>query len=294
MKIFVSWSGDRGKELAKFLESWLSQLIQEGEPFISPAIPKGKLWLDQITAALRECQVGVVILTPESQGSNWLNFELGVIHRSGERPVMPLLVGMGTSDIASPLNLFQSTLSDDPDEVFALVKSLNALRDKPMEATPLREAFDLWYPRFEDKIQEVLAMETPVHPARSAEDKLDEVVERLRSLERGVASAVPSMHPADALLAPLLSEDSRRYWRDHLIEVAQTNTRVAPLRQEDLVAGTRVEHHNMGGGTITNVLHDDDGRPDSVIVNFPHGGGDRAIALKTTPLWRVDMPEASS
>lgn len=42
MKIFLSWSGEKSKNIAESLKDWLEQVIQTSEPWISTSIEKGK------------------------------------------------------------------------------------------------------------------------------------------------------------------------------------------------------------------------------------------------------------
>jgi hypothetical protein len=48
MKIFISWSGNKSKNVATYLKSWIEQIIQAADPWISVDIDKGKKWNGEI------------------------------------------------------------------------------------------------------------------------------------------------------------------------------------------------------------------------------------------------------
>jgi hypothetical protein len=53
MQIFVSWSGRAAQALAAFLQTWLRQVIQELDPFMSTnSIAKGARWSPEIAKRL--------------------------------------------------------------------------------------------------------------------------------------------------------------------------------------------------------------------------------------------------
>lgn len=79
MKVFLSWSGERSKVVAKSLSEWLEQVLQAVEPWISTDIEKGKRWDGEISQKLEQSKVGIICLTKDNLESTWLHFEAGAI-----------------------------------------------------------------------------------------------------------------------------------------------------------------------------------------------------------------------
>ena len=79
MKVFISWSGELSKLVAKELSEWLPSIIQSVEVFYSPEdIQKGENWDLRLTKELEECKYGIVCLTKENVSAPWVHFEAGL------------------------------------------------------------------------------------------------------------------------------------------------------------------------------------------------------------------------
>lgn len=109
--VFISHISEE-KEVAVAFKS----LIEESflgmiDLFVSSdhlSVPLGQRWLDDITSALKNCVVEIIICSPKSVVRPWINFEAG----SGwvrDIPVIPLChSGMEPSNLPIPLNLLQA------------------------------------------------------------------------------------------------------------------------------------------------------------------------------------------
>jgi hypothetical protein len=109
MKIFISWSGDKSKEIAEFLKNWIEQIIQAAEPWISVDIEKGKRWNSEISDKLENSKVGIFCITKENLNSPWILFEAGAISKSSDSYVCTFLIDINPTDLTGPLSLFQAT-----------------------------------------------------------------------------------------------------------------------------------------------------------------------------------------
>lgn len=94
----------------------LKQLIEESflgmlSVFVSSdenSISSGSRWLDNITSALGNCAIELILCSPNSVKRPWINFEAGA-GWVREIPVIPLChSGMEPSSLPVPLNLLQA------------------------------------------------------------------------------------------------------------------------------------------------------------------------------------------
>jgi hypothetical protein len=88
----------------------------------------GQRWWDNILANIRECDIFVFALSPESWNSEACKSELGYVVQLG-KPILPVLVsdGININLLSHPLNEIQVTdyRQRDKEAAFALVKSIN-------------------------------------------------------------------------------------------------------------------------------------------------------------------------
>jgi hypothetical protein len=67
MQVFISWAGERSKQLGVAIREWLPCVLHSAEPYFSPAdIDKGARWYSDIVQALEQSNVGLIILTQEA------------------------------------------------------------------------------------------------------------------------------------------------------------------------------------------------------------------------------------
>src|SRR6516164_2994774 len=61
MKVFISWSGDRSKQLAEVIHWWLPNVLQFVKPYFTPAdMEKGTRWDNEISKELGQSQIGII------------------------------------------------------------------------------------------------------------------------------------------------------------------------------------------------------------------------------------------
>lgn len=112
IKVFLSWSGNVGKELASSFQDVI-QGVFKADTFFSQDIPVGDEWGRQIRRALRQCQFSFIFLTPESINSDWVLFETGALWRHYEKSrVCPILIGLNYTRTPAPLQMLQAVSFD--------------------------------------------------------------------------------------------------------------------------------------------------------------------------------------
>lgn len=188
-KIFLSWSGDRSREIAMELRSWIPKVLQSVELYCSVAdIEKGSKWLVDINENLNSADVGLIVLTPENITSNWINFEAGALsNKLPHSKVCTLLFGVKYTDVGWPLAMFQHTEFHE-EEFLRLFGSINSLNPEiSLPENLLGEVHKKWFPDFELKVQKILEQASEKIPMRPDRELLDELVLFARTA-RGVES----------------------------------------------------------------------------------------------------------
>ncbi len=165
MKIFLSWSGDLSREIARVFQEWLPAVIQTVEPYLSSdSIAKGSRWSHDIGAALESSMYGVICVTRDNITSPWVTFEAGALSKSlSSGKVCPLLVDVSREEVSGPLSQFQNTIFSK-DEIFKLVTSINdASGSQAVERIRLEKAYEIWWPELETKYNSVIAAHNEQH-----------------------------------------------------------------------------------------------------------------------------------
>lgn len=186
MKVFISWSGELSKLVAKELSEWLPSIIQSVEVFYSPEdIQKGENWDSRLTKELEECKYGIVCLTKENVSAPWVHFEAGALSESLDSRTSALMINVVTSDIQGPLSRFQAT-KFEKDDFYKLVCDINDASDNIISEKVLKNSFDAIWDKMNINIQNVIKehsgdiKETSKETSREANDILEELLQLLR------------------------------------------------------------------------------------------------------------------
>jgi len=185
--VFITWSGERAKNIAEALHEWLPNVIQSVEPWMSKKdIMPGASWQAELNKELDQTDFGIVVLTPENLDAPWVYYEAGALAKKvGEnrRKVCPYLVDISeNTEVTGPLAQFQSTLANQT-ETLELLKAINRATERKLEDTRLEDAFKLYWPRLE-KVISGLSVPSTKPGERSELDLLKEILETVRSMER--------------------------------------------------------------------------------------------------------------
>lgn len=252
MKVFFSWSGDRSRELATGLGTWLRQVIQAVEPWISTDIEKGARWHAQVAAKLQEAAAGIICVTPENVAEPWLLFEAGALSKSQDTRVCTLLLDLRSTDIGLPLSQFQATTLEK-DEVVKLVNTLNGLLGAGARSeADLRESVELWWPRLDATITMIRSMKATAKAKRDPQETLEEVLAIVRRLD----ARADTGDELRAAILHLSRRVRRRAYRPITKELLQSiEDRIDPDRQgslakalTDLAEETKIARTEVFGG----------------------------------------------
>ena len=184
MKVFLSWSGNRSKEVASLLSEWLCCVIQAIRPWISTRdLDRGSLWFGEINDQLKDTTVGIICLTQENKTRPWILFEAGALAKGlSTSRVCTFLIDLETTDIVDPLAQFNHTFPTR-ESILGLVKTLNsALGSDGLDIRILDQVFYTYWPQFESKFSGILEQTNSDEPTipRPKEDVLSEILENTR------------------------------------------------------------------------------------------------------------------
>jgi hypothetical protein len=196
MKVFITWSGERAKKIAEAFRQWLPSVIQSVDPWMSEAdIRAGARWQAELNGQLEQTDYGIVVLTPESLSAPWIHYEAGALAKKVDTgAVCPYLVDISErTTVVGPLAQFHSKLANEK-ETFDLIKAINQRVERKLDDALLKDTFTkLFWPRLEKAINDSLsAAPTEQRASRSPNDLLEEILEKVRSLDRQLAIALDS------------------------------------------------------------------------------------------------------
>ncbi|MFF2748530.1 TIR domain-containing protein [Kitasatospora sp. NPDC058048] len=194
MKVFLSWSGERSKRTAEALWSWLPDVLQYINPWLSSLdISAGRRGVREITDELSETNFGIICTTPENQASTWINFEAGALSKQVDGGyVVPFLIGMKATDLISPLSQFQAITGDSKDDVQKLLFDINeASNGLAIPRERLERAFRRSWPELEGNMRNISALSSRDSPSKTVErseaDMTEEILLIARQLDHRMA-----------------------------------------------------------------------------------------------------------
>lgn len=183
MKVFLSWSGEKSKKCAEVLGEWLPYINQGIQVFVSSRnIEKGERPLVEIASQLQGSSYGIISVTRENQAAPWINFESGALSRELDSVrVVPFLVDLPVRDLSGPLTQFQAVVSEQRNDVFGMVRSLNGKSENPLDENRLANTFERFWPDLQSSLEAVRAESYgESSPPRSTEEILDELLKLTR------------------------------------------------------------------------------------------------------------------
>jgi hypothetical protein len=207
MKVFIGWSGERSKQIALQLHTWLPKVIQRLTPWISARdIQAGGRWHAELNKQLQQTNFGIIALTRESAHEPWIHFEAGALAKQVEEgAVCPYLIDIADeTEITGPLTQFQAKKANK-DDTLSLVRDINVrLAEEKLADKVLEETFALWWPELEEAISN-LSPVAATQSKRSDRDLLEEVLDKVRAFDRQTFERVRTIHPLRLTSGPIVS-----------------------------------------------------------------------------------------
>jgi hypothetical protein len=220
MKIFISWSAERSKQVALALRDFLPIVLHYTEPWLSEIdIPAGERWSVELNRELEASSFGIICLTRENLQAPWILFEAGAIAKSlASSAVCPYLLDLDLKDISGPLAQFQAKKANR-ESTLEIVQSINQKAPKQVEPGPLLRLFDKFWPDLEAKLREVSKGDNnQENPIRPDNEILEDLVSVVRSIERRFqvlesnAEIIQPSHPIFRRIADLTNTSYRVYF----------------------------------------------------------------------------------
>jgi hypothetical protein len=202
VKVFISWSGSRSKDVAVALRGWLRSVIQSLEPWSSNTdINPGTRWNHDIAEKLQDSQVGILCVTQANVSSPWLNFEAGALSKAVSKArVIPYLIDLKTSDVPAngPLPQFQSVTADKQGTL-GMMRSINSSLSNPdgpeqllISPDLLESSFERFWPDLENKLVDIHRRANRSGSRQSSEPDLNTMIPALldgvRDIQRRVSA----------------------------------------------------------------------------------------------------------
>lgn len=178
MKVFISWSGERSRQVADALRVWLPRVMQAVRPWMSETdIAAGTRWLTEVSSELDKTSIGIICVTQENLTSSWLHFEAGALSKALDQSrICPMGLNLKPGQIAGPLSQFQA-VTLDKSGMLKVLNTLNKLMvDQTIQDTELSEIFDVWWPKLDEQLGKIPETQNPA-PARTTEDQLEELLQ---------------------------------------------------------------------------------------------------------------------
>lgn len=200
LKVFISWSGERSKQIAEILKLWIPLVIQAAKPYYSPDdITKGTRWDSEIAQMLEESRIGIICLTKENLKAPWILFEAGALSKNIDKSkVVPILFEVEPSEIEGPLAQFQAARFEEK-EIKKVIKMFNSeLGENKLSSDTIDSVFKMWWPTLETKISDAMHKEIvlPEESKRSEKDLLEEILMIVRA--QSLNSPISKISPAAA------------------------------------------------------------------------------------------------
>ncbi len=192
MKIFISWSGERSRQVADLLSNWIQCVLQAVDPWLSSKdIDRGSLWFSEITNQLSNTHNGIVCLTKANLNKPWILFESGALAKGlTSNRVYTFLIDLTSNEVKDPLAQFNHTVPTK-DGVYQLVRTINnSLEASSLKESILSNVFETYWPQFDRDFKEILknTKDEDVVLERPKEDILNEILQSVRGLDRRVRS----------------------------------------------------------------------------------------------------------
>jgi hypothetical protein len=219
-------------------------------------IERGARWNSDIAAELGQTSFGVLCLTPENLDSAWIHYEAGALSKTLEKSfVCPYLFELEPADLKGPLVQFNAAKAHKED-TRKLVLTINDAQETPLPKATLEESYEVWWPKLEERLNNLPHPQLQVKHERPEREILQEVLELVRAQARANTSRMN--------ISDLFDFDKE-------VEATLSSVSVG------FAPGTHVRHPKYGRGLV--LKREGKGDVVKLIVSFP-GFGQKTLLEK--------------
>ncbi len=217
MLVFITWSGDRSRLIARSLADWFRKVIRSAEPWLSDDMDAGVRWNAEIVERLATCDFGIVCLTRENLHAPWLHFEAGALAKTGGSHVCVVSLDVDEDQIPDTLKQFSAT-NVDKAGFFKLAHTINGALSRrgiePLNDVRLRRAFESAWPAMAKSLEGVRDVRGTVYPVGNSKGPgpyqgiLNDIAKT--TLDRFQGSATKHLDVLGHSLKPLFATEGGR------------------------------------------------------------------------------------
>jgi hypothetical protein len=200
MKVLISWSGERSRQIAIALHTFLKQVIHATDPWMSDKdIGAGSFWPQELWEQLATAEAGIICLMPENLDAKWLHFEGGAIAKvTGKSCACPFLFDVKQSEIQGPLSFLQCKHADKKEDVESMIQAIyEKLKEKQLTAEQLKDSFVAFWPKLDKRLKQIRETEAPQtqKKQRPADEVMEDMLAGIRDLQNQVSNLQPAIPP---------------------------------------------------------------------------------------------------
>jgi len=193
LKVFITWSGAKSKEVALALREWIPDVLNNAKAWMSEVdIGAGERWSAAVATELESTRCGIICLSKSNLHQPWILFETGALAKSlADTYVAPYLIDLEPSDIPQgPLAQFQAKRANR-EGTFQLIQTLNtALGDSGIAEDRLLRNFNRCWPDLEKRLVAAAGLEDSAVTRRSVDDMVAEILDTVRGMSLKVRSSI--------------------------------------------------------------------------------------------------------
>jgi hypothetical protein len=212
VKVFLSSSGKRSREIALLLHDWLPSVYHQVEPFTSAVdIDAGARWQQVVADELASTSFGILCVTAANRFAPWLCFEAGALsHSIDAARVVPLAIDLEISEISLPLAQFQAHKLTKPG-MTEVVSAIDEAAERPMGKHFTEQAVAKWWPDLERRADAVLMDE------QTRTERMNEIANAVRAASgsgegiRYASTALANLRRRAPILNRRTGGESRSY-----------------------------------------------------------------------------------
>jgi hypothetical protein len=250
MKVFISWSGNKSREVAGIIKWWLGKVHPAVRPWLSTSeIQAGDRWAAEIEMGLEGAVFGIICITPQNINSRWINYEAGAISRQVDgvkTKVAAMLIDYSSpTELDMPLSQFNAVLPTNSGFEDLALSINSALEDRDR-----RDVGDLIYlngilwEELSRQLDAINVIEPDMTPRKRADSEL---LEELLIRVRGIDAYINKIVSEAKQKSQTYSDNLGKTLRENTVAQAQEAGDGQDEKSKILKLATQIVLHNLPG-----------------------------------------------